>query len=153
MRGIVFRVAVAACGFAMCFGAFALGLRQRTLPYCQVARNGEWYDKNTVRVRATLFFASDGMYVFEDCDPLEALGSLVEFENTDEDSGRKYVDEVLVDTRVLKAEAIIEGRFDAHYSPGCWLPKYRIAASKIELVSAVSDYNPEPVGIPRRMKH
>lgn len=43
------------------------------------------------------------------------------------------------------AEALIEGHFDAEASTGCWAPKFRIDAKKIELISPVTDYSPPAV--------
>ena len=72
-------------------------------------------------------------------------------------SGRNYVDEILVtgeQATVKKVEAVIEGRFDAKASTGCWRPKHHIAATKIELLSAVTDYNPAPTDeTPLRTRH
>ena len=157
MKRRVFRVAIAVLGLVICLVAFRLGLSSRTIPYCNVARNGEWFDNTSIRVRATLILGSDGMYVFEDCDPVEALASLVEFEDTSTGSGRNYINEVLLTgdkAQVRKVDAIIEGRFDAKFSLGCWGPKYHIAATKIELMSAITDYNPGPVGeTPLRIRH
>ena len=110
------------------------------LPYCEVARHPGLYHGKVVRVRATLSFGSDGMYVFEDCDPVSALASLVELEDSEgaEPKARNYVDEMLTDQaefQVRKIDSIIVGRFDGEFSTGCWLPKYRIAATSIEKVS------------------
>ena len=110
------------------------------LPYCEVARNPETYHGKVIRVRATLSFGSDGMYVFEDCDPVEALASLVELEGSEGVSSKAhhYVEEMLTDqteVQVKKIDAIIIGRFDGENSTGCWAPKYRIAATNIQKVS------------------
>jgi hypothetical protein len=110
------------------------------LPYCEVARNPGLYHGKVISIRATLSFGSDGMYVFEKCDPVSALASLVELEDS-EGAGpkaRNYVDEMLTDQtefQVKKIDSIIVGRFDGEFSKGCWLPKYRIAATSIERVS------------------
>jgi hypothetical protein len=110
------------------------------LPYCEVARNPRLYHGKVISVRATLSIGSDGMYVFEECDPVSALASLVELEDS-EGAGpkaRNYVEEMLTDQtefQVKKIDSIIVGRFDGEFSKGCWLPKYRIAATSIERVS------------------
>ena len=150
MRRLVFGVVVAVFAFVIGLGAFLLWRSSQTpLPYCEVARNGEWYHNTIIRVRATLIFGSGGMYVYEDCDPVEALASMVEFEGTSGASSFNYVNEVLVtgeEAQVKKVDAIIEGRFDAKASTGCFRPKYHIAATKIELISAAPDYNPGRTG-------
>jgi hypothetical protein len=110
------------------------------LPYCEVARNPELHNGKVIRVRATLSFGSGGMYVIEDCDPVSALASLVELEGSEQagPKARNYVDEMLTDQtefQVKKIDTIIVGRFDGEFSTGCWLPKYRIAATSIEKVS------------------
>jgi hypothetical protein len=74
------------------------------------------------------------MYVHEDCDPVEALAASVELEG---DQPELLVSGAGRQTKV--ADAIIEGEFDAHASPGCWSPKYHVAARKIQLLSPVRD--------------
>lgn len=85
------------------------------------------------------------MYVYEDCDPVEALAATVELDGDQSGSGIGYVDEILVSgtrSQVKVADAIIEGEFDAHFSTGCWGPKYHISARKIQLLTPVHDYEP-----------
>ena len=122
--------------------------RARTLPYCEVARNAERYHGQVVTVRARVIFGSEGMYVFEECDPVSALASLVELGgNLQHHVNRTYVEEVLVDGNrnpSQQAEAIIAGRFNGEFSRGCWAPAFHIAATKIELVSPVTAYAPVP---------
>jgi hypothetical protein len=115
-------------------------LSSHPLPYCEVARNPERYNGKIIRVRATLSFGSDGMYVVEDCDPISALSSLVELEGSEGRSLKagNYVNEMLTDQtefQIKKIDTIIVGQFDGEYSRGCWAPKYRIAATNIEKVS------------------
>jgi hypothetical protein len=110
------------------------------LPYCEVARNPDLYHGKVIRVRANLSYGSDGMYVVEDCDPVSALASLVELEGSEHtgSKARSYVEEMLMaqtEFQAKKIDVVIVGRFDGEFSPGCWLPKYRIAATSIEQVS------------------
>lgn len=115
-----------------------------TLPYCEVARNGERYHNKIVRVKATLGIYSDAVYIYEDCDPVEALGSLVGVSGANEIDTDGEENQLLVpaqDSR-KRVEAIVEGRFNAKFSLGCWGPKYRIVASHVELLSPVSDATP-----------
>lgn len=141
--------------FAVALSTFAAGSsatlwwqRTKTLPYCEVARNAESYHGKVITVRAKVIFGSDGLYVFEDCDPVSALASLVNLEGDSQRlATRSYVEEVLVDGNpapIQQAEAIISGRFDGEFSRGCWGPAFQIAATKIELVSAVTEYAPVP---------
>jgi hypothetical protein len=157
MRRLVFTAAVALFAFTIGVGAFLLWRSSQTLPYCEVARNGEWYHNKIIRVRATLIFGSGGMYVYEDCDPVEAFASMVELDGTISARGHNYVNEVLVTGNrapVRKVDAVIEGRFDAKASTGCWRPKYHIAATKIQLLSAVTDYHPTSADeTPLRARH
>jgi len=44
-----------------------------------------------------------------------------------------------------QSRLIIEGEFNAHATPGCWAPKSRIIASKIQLISPVEDTS-SPLG-------
>jgi hypothetical protein len=134
---------------------YAWQYQHAPMPYCQVARNGDWYHNSFIRVKAKLIFGSDGMYVFEDCDPVEALASMVDLQGV-EHSGRNYVEEVIVTgekPQIKTADAIIEGWFDGNASTGCWRPKYHIAATKIELVSPVSDYQGPGDDDGKRVKH
>ena len=160
MRRLLCKLASAVLVFAIGLGNFLPWQSSQTLPYCQVARNSEWYHNRFIRVKARLILGSGGMYVYEDCDPVEALASMVELENESGASARNYVGEVLVTgdrPTVKKVDAIIEGHFDGKFSLGCWGPKYHIAASKIELVSAITDYEAgaaEGTGeIPQRTRH
>lgn len=127
------------------------------LTYCDVARNAEQYHDRDLVIKARLIFYGSGIYVYEDCDPTEALEARVVLAGNHPLIGREYVDKLLVsgeDTQFKTAEAIIEGRFDGEASPGCWAPKFRIDARKIELISAVTDYSPpfvEDEGL--RLKH
>ena len=134
-------------GITAGIGASELWLRARTIPYCEVARNGDSYHMRYVRVKARLFFSADGMSVYEECDPTEALAASVELEGGHSATDLGYVHEVSVtgEKHYKVAEAIIEGEFDAEFSTGCWGPKYHITARQIELVSSVEDYVVPPV--------
>ena len=117
---------------------------QPAIPYCRVAKNAEWYHGRYIRVRSRLVFGTSGTYVFESCDPVEALASLVEMQAQPNSSAPGYVDEVLVTgekPQVQTADAIIEGVFDAHSSTGCWAPKFHIQATNIQLMSEVRPYS------------
>ena len=112
----------------------------QTQSYCEVARNPKRYHGKIIRVRAMLSFGSGGMYVAEDCDPVLALASLVEFEGSEHTAPRahNYVDEMLTDqaeVEIKKIDTIIVGRFNGEFSRGCRLPAYRIAATSIEKAS------------------
>jgi len=129
-----------------------------TLPYCEVARNAELYHGQVITVRARVIFGSEGMYVFEECDPVAALASGVEFDGVmHSQTTGTFVEEVLVDGNrnpTQQAEAIIAGRFNGEFSRGCWGPAFKIAATKIELVSPVTEYAPIPSAEPgMRTRH
>jgi hypothetical protein len=127
------------------------------LPYCDVARNAEQYHDRDLVIKARLIFDGSGIYVYEDCDPTEALAASVVLAGNHPLIGREYVEKLLVSgeqTQLKTAEAIIEGRFDGEATTGCWAPKFRIDAKKIELISPVTDYSPpviEDEGL--RLKH
>jgi hypothetical protein len=127
------------------------------LPYCDVARNADLYHNTNILVRARIIFDGSGVYVYEDCDPVEAMAASVVIDGNHPLIGPEYVDKLLVqgEERQLKtAEAVIEGLFDAEASTGCWAPKFRIEARKIDLVSPVTNYAPPVVseeGL--RLKH
>jgi hypothetical protein len=112
-----------------------------------------------VRVKAKIHFNTGRVYVYEDCDPVEALAASVDLANDQLVSGNSYMNELLLSgesSPVKVADAIIEGEFDAHASTGCWAPKFRIAAQKIELISSIRDYVPpasDGDGPSLRVKH
>ena len=83
-----------------------------TLPYCKVARNGERYHNRIVRVRARLILDSGAMYVFEDCDPVSALASLVQMDGAEASDMRGYVEKLLVEgasVPIRQVDAVIRG--------------------------------------------
>jgi hypothetical protein len=144
--------------------AFASGVvfkggwqRFTTLPYCEVARNAQHFHGKMIRAKSTLIFGSDGMYVFEDCDPVSALASLVEFEGARTSRiTRSYTEEVLVSDsqdKIQKVDAVITGRFDAEFSRSCWAPAFRIAATEIEFVSPVTEFKPPASESGLRTRH
>jgi len=149
MRRLTVKLLVALLTFIIGISAatswFFFGNNQRKesapalLPYCEVARNPEPYHGKVIRVSATVSIGSGGMYILEDCDPVEALASLVELEGSEgASSAQNYVDEMLTDQtefQVKKMDAITVGRFNGQHSTGCWAPKYRIAATNIQKVS------------------
>jgi hypothetical protein len=148
MRKLSFILILALLALVLGVFAFVLSRSRQPVAYCEVARNAERYHNKIIRVRATLIFSSEAMYIYEDCDPVEALASSVEFDGSDSDT-RGYVEQLLVqpsDSSLKKVDAIIEGRFDGKFSMGCWGPKYHIALSKVELLTAVSDYVPPQTG-------
>jgi hypothetical protein len=163
LRNLIVAALTCAIGCGAYFGSAAIRTFYRRslgpLPYCQIARNADSYHNTNILVRARIFFDETGAYVVEDCDPVEALAASIVIDNTGPLIGPAYVEKLLVRSdveRQLKtAEALIEGRFDAEASPGCWAPKFRIEATSIKLVSSITDYVPpqsdgEP---PRRLKH
>ena len=138
-------------GVAVGLASSDLWLRARTLSYCTVADNAEWYHGRVVRVKAKVYFGSGGMRVYEDCDPTEALAASVEIEGPTRIAMRYVTGQ---EPQLKVADAIIEGEFDAHASPGCWSPKFHIAATRIQLISSVTDYvPPENYSLSRRVKH
>lgn len=127
------------------------------MSYCDLARNAAWYHNTNVLVRARIIFDESGVYIYEDCDPVEALAASVVIDGHHPLVGPEYVDKLLVqgEQRHLKtADAVIEGVFDAEATRGCWAPKFRIEARNIKVVSPVTDYTPPVVseeGL--RLKH
>lgn len=143
ISAVILLVAVSVGG-----GVSVLWQRPRTQPYCEVARNSERYHNRIIRVKATLFFNSDGVHIYEDCDPMEALMSLVDLSDAsgiDTDSEANVLLIPAQNSTLKKVDAIIEGRFNGKFSLGCWGPKYRIAATKVELLTPVSESNPPPL--------
>ena len=117
----------------------------RTLPYCEVARNAERYHHSKIRVEATLFLASDNAFIYEDCDPGEALAARVQVSDSSAIDTEGEANQLLVPTQhstLRKVNAIVEGWFDAEFSTGCWGPKYRILATKVRLLTPVAEATP-----------
>jgi hypothetical protein len=145
MRKLIAIVVALAVGVGSGLGSSELWVRAHVLPYCKVATNAEAYHMKFIRVKAKLHFTSSGTYIHENCDPTEALMSAVFLEGSDQPNfGLRYENESLVtnSSRPKTADAIIEGEFNAEASNGCWAPKFRILASKVELVSPVEDFVP-----------
>ena len=158
MRKLIPLIVALVIGASIGLGSSEVWLRARTLPYCKVANNAESYHMRFVRVKAKIHFGTGGMYIYEECDPVEALAAGVEFGIYEPAVGIGYVNELLLsggESRV-KVDAIIEGEFNAHASLGCWAPKFRIVAQKIQLISSVSDFVPpasDGEGPALRLKH
>jgi hypothetical protein len=150
------RLGIAAATFALGCGMYFLSGPGRILywrifgplPYCDVARHADWYHNTDILVRARVIFDESGVYVYEDCDPNEALAASVVIDGNHPLIGPEYVEKLLVSgekSSLKTAEALIQGRFDGHATPGCWAPKFRIEVSKIDLVSPVTDYTPPAI--------
>lgn len=162
LRNLIVAAITCSVGYVAYIGLGALRtLYRRTvgpLPYCQVARNAESYHNTNIVVRARIFFDDSGVYVYEDCDPVEALAATVVIDDHHPLIGPAFVEKLPVrsdEERHLKtAEAVIEGRFDAEASTGCWAPKFCIEATSVKVVSSITDYvPPESEGAARRLKH
>ena len=138
MRRLVSIVLALVFGFGVGLAVENVWSRVNVTPYCTVAKNAEWYDGEFVRVRAQLFFKNDRMAVYEACDASEALAADVQFVADPSMQFVQYRDDSGVEReekQAKKAEVIIEGRFNAHQSMGCFGPKFLIEAKKIQLVS------------------
>ena len=159
MRKLIPLIVALVIGASIGLGSSEVWLRARTLPYCRVANNAESYHMRFVRVKAKIHFATGGMYIYEDCDPVEALAAGVEVGGNQPAAGIGYVNEMLLssgESRLKVADAIVEGEFNAHASSGCWAPKFRIVAQKIQLTSTVGDFVPpasDGEGPTLRVKH
>ena len=135
--------------------------RARVIPYCEVARHADQYHEEIVRVRATLVFDSVGAHIFEDCDPVSALASSVELADVRDLSTemQAYLTQLVAASEtesIKKVEAIIEGRFNAKFSTGCWTPAFQLTATNIKLLSPVYDYKPATLDgdkVQLRIKH
>ncbi len=134
MRRVISLVVALVFGVGAGLGSSELWLRARVLPYCQVAENADAYHMRVVRVRAKVHFGRNGMYIAEDCDPAASPAS-VKFEDGPI-LGPTYLPDSNRPMQTKTADAIIEGEFDAKFSPGCWGPKFQIIASRIELISS-----------------
>ncbi len=139
MRKLIALVVALSAGIGAGFGSSELWVRARVLPYCKVANNADSYHMRFVRVKAKVYVGSSGTYVFEHCEPVESLMASVVLEGSDQSTFGLPAGS----TQTKTADAIVEGEFNAKATPGCWAPKFRIIASKVELVSPVKDFVPE----------
>ena len=165
MKRWLLRFGLAAVTFTLGYGVYFLASTFGpyvhpsfgALPYCQVARNAEWFHNREVLVNARVFVGESGIYVYEDCDPVEALAAGVEIDGNQPQIGLGYVNNLLLDDNkpnMQTAQALIRGRFDAYASTGCWAPKFRIYANKVEFLSSLTDYQPPQTEEPStRTKH
>jgi hypothetical protein len=143
MRKLIALVAALVFGVGSGLGSSEFWSRTRVQPFCKVAKNADAYHMSFIRVKAKVHFGRNGMMIYEDCDPVEALAAWVEFKdgpvlgpNRDPD----YVNDYYLLSKLGQtktADAIVEGKFDATASPGSWGPKFRIVASEVELISPV----------------
>ncbi len=142
MRKLIAIIVALTVGVGAGLGSSELWVRARVLPYCKVAKNAEAYHMKFIRVKAKVYFGSSGMYIYEACDPVEALMASVRLEDNDRSRFGDYVNESSGSFQTKTAEALVEGEFNAEASTGCWVPKFSIIASKIELISPVKDFEP-----------
>lgn len=158
MRKFISIVVALIVGVSAGLGSSAIWVRARVLPYCTVANNADAYHLEFVRVKAKVQFDHGEIFIYEDCDPIEALASWVKVENADWPIPGPIHEKrwLLSDSTTKTADAIVEGEFNAEHSLGCYGPKFRILASKVKLISPVQDYVP-PVsdgeGPALRLKH
>jgi hypothetical protein len=164
MKRWLLRLGLAAFTFTFGYGVYFFTrtvvinnqLRSEPLAYCQVARNAESYHDSEILVSARIVVNESGVYVYEDCDPVEALAAGVEINREQALIGPAYVDNLLLTDGPKRqtAQALIKGRFDAYASTGCWAPKFRIYAERVELQTSLTDYNPPQTDdVPTRTKH
>ena len=96
MRKLIPVIVAVVIGTSIGLGSSEVWLRARTLPYCKVANNAESYHMRFVRVKAKIHFDAGGMYIYEDCDPVEALAAAVVFGGNQPAVGIAYVNELLL---------------------------------------------------------
>ena len=163
MKRWLARLGLAAITFTFGYGVYfftravVIYSQPKVVPYCEVARNAEKYHGSEILVYARIYGDETGFYVFEDCDPVEALAAGIELDGKHPQIGLGYVNNLLLKDdkpNTQTAQALIQGRFDAYASTGCWAPKFRIYAEKVELVTSLTDYvPPQSDGPPMRTKH
>jgi len=94
------------------------------------------YHNRNIRVKATMFIGVSRIYVAEDCDPIEALITVVELDESTYLGEQVYENwsTTAGNSGIKKVKAVIEGRFSV-ISNGCWGPKYKLVATKIVFLS------------------
>ena len=134
MRKFISTVVALVVGVSAGLGSSAIWVRARVLPYCTVAKNADAYHLRFVRLKAKVDFRDDGATIYEDCDPDDALGTFIEFEEGAQpavSTGLIFSDR----SQIKTVDAIIEGEFESNFTLGCFGPKFRIRASKLEVTS------------------
>lgn len=109
-----------------------------TVSLCQLVRNPHFYTGRTVRVEADAFGGFGSVFIYDkSCDLKDTAASGVwKAEGFEPGSDvRKLYSESKSET--YQARILVTGRFDPNATRGCYVPKFAVKATKIELKSEI----------------
>ena len=113
-----------------------------TVTLCQLAQNPSLYDGRTVRVEADALSIIGSVFISDEtCNLPEAASGVWRAQGYEPSSEVKqlYTES---DSENYKARILVTGRFNPEATPGCYVPKFAIEATNIELKSAITS---EPI--------
>ena len=114
-----------------------------TVTLCQLAQNPSLYDGRTVRVEADALSIIGTVFIADEtCNLPEVAASGVWRAQGYEPSLEVQQLYTESDSQNYKARILVTGRFDPEATPGCYVPKFAIEATNIELKSAITS---EPI--------
>ena len=148
MKHFIFRLTSFLSKVASLFLTFIIGVASTillsevsppTVTLCQLAQNPSLYDGRTVRVEADAISIIGTVFIADKtCNLSEVAASGVWRAQGFEPSAevqRLYTES---DSENYKARILVTGRFDPEATPGCYVPKFAIKATDIELKSAIT---------------
>ena len=113
-----------------------------TVTLCQLTQNPSLYDGRTVRVEAHAISIIGTVFIADKtCNLPEAASGVWRAQGFEPSSEvqQLYTES---DSKNYKARILVTGRFDPEATPGCYVPKFAIEATNIELKSAITS---EPI--------
>ena len=113
-----------------------------TVTLCQLAQNPSFYDGRTVRVEADAISIIGTVFIADKTCNLPEAASGVWRAQGFEPSAEVQQLYTESDSENYKARILVTGRFDPEATPGCYVPKFAIEATNIELKSAITS---EPI--------
>ena len=147
MKHLIFRFTSLISKVALLFLTFIIGVASTillseisppTVTLCQLAQNPSLYDGRTVRVEADALSIFGTVFISDKTCNLPEAASGVWREQGYEPSvevKRLYTES---DSENYKARILVTGRFDPEATRGCYVPKFAIKATNIELKSEIT---------------
>lgn len=148
IRHFLFRIALFSCVFALPIFTFIFGIigtlvwqefiSPPNVSLCQLAQNPYFYMGRTVQVEADAFSSFGTVFIVDkSCSQGQTAASGVwkaEGYEPSSDIQKLYSES---DFEKHQARILVTGRFDPHATKGCYVPKFAIRATKIELKSEI----------------
>ena len=108
-----------------------------TVTLCQLAQNPSFYNGQTVRIEADAESVFGMIFIFDEtCASPDAASGVWKAEGYKPVGGvqRLFTES---DTEKYKARIFVTGQFDAEATRGCYVPKFAIRATDIEVKSEI----------------